>query len=91
MLFFPKNLPNNERVTFDARYYPAERVSGDFYNIFRLDENRIGLYIGRCFRARCPRRAMLTVFLNQSIEATKELEGGGRKILKPSRVLGEPL
>jgi sigma-B regulation protein RsbU (phosphoserine phosphatase) len=82
----PDKLPNNERVAFDAKYYPAERVSGDFYNIFRLDESRIGMYIGDVAGHGVP-AAMLTVFLNQSIKTTKELDENNFEILRPSKVL----
>lgn len=81
----PDKLPNNDKVTFEAKYYPAEKVSGDFYNIFSLDEKRIGMYIsdvcGHGVRA-----AMLTVFLNQSIKTIKESEGMF-EIISPSKVL----
>ena len=53
----PEKLPNNEQVSFYAEYYPAERVSGDFYNIFRLDEKKIGCisatFPGTGSRRRC--------------------------------------
>lgn len=82
----PQNLPNNEKVKFKAVYRPAERVSGDFYNIFRLDEHRIGMYIGDV-SGHGVSAAMLTIFLNQSIKATKELEGSRFEVINPSKVL----
>lgn len=82
----PVKLPNNEQAVFYAKYYPAERVSGDFYNIFRLDEDRIGMYIGDVSGHGVP-AAMLTVFLNQSIKTTKELGENKIEILRPSKVL----
>lgn len=82
----PDNLPNNDQVFFEAKYYPAERVSGDFYNIFRLDEHRIGMYIGDVSGHGVP-AAMLTVFLNQSIKPLKELEGNNFDVISPSKVL----
>jgi sigma-B regulation protein RsbU (phosphoserine phosphatase) len=82
----PEKLPNNELVTFDAKYYPAERVSGDFYNIFRLDDHRIGMYIGDVSGHGVP-AAMLTVFLNQSIKTIKELDGNRFEVINPSAVL----
>ncbi len=82
----PGKLPNNEQVSFEAKYYPAERVSGDFYNIFRLDEKNIGMYIGDVSGHGVP-AAMLTVFLNQSIKTIKELEGNRSEVINPSKVL----
>lgn len=82
----PDSLPSGDRVTFEARYYPAERVSGDFYNIFQLDEHRIGMYIGDVSGHGVP-AAMLTVFLNQSIKTTRELDGNRFEVIMPSKVL----
>jgi hypothetical protein len=42
----PKTMPDMPGTVFEARYFPAERVSGDFYNIFKLNETKIGIYIG---------------------------------------------
>ncbi len=82
----PGKLPNNEHVSFLAKYYPAERVSGDFYNIFKLDEKNIGMYIGDVSGHGVP-AAMLTVFLNQSIKTIKELDGSRFQIISPAQVL----
>ncbi len=82
----PGKLPNNEHVSFLAQYYPAERVSGDFYNIFKLDEKNIGMYIGDVSGHGVP-AAMLTVFLNQSIKTIKELDGNRFQIINPAQVL----
>ncbi|MDP4091984.1 MAG: MASE3 domain-containing protein [Bacillota bacterium] len=82
----PDRLPNSDEVAFEAKYYPAEKVSGDFYNIFRLDENRIGMYIGDVSGHGVP-AAMLTMFLSQSIKTVKELDGSKFEVLKPSKVL----
>ncbi|HEY9063066.1 MAG TPA: MASE3 domain-containing protein [Pseudobacteroides sp.] len=82
----PQSLPNNEKVNFKAVYYPAERVSGDFYNIFRLDDHRIGMYIGDV-SGHGVSAAMLTIFLNQSIKTTKELDGNRFDVIHPSKVL----
>lgn len=82
----PGKLPNSDQVMFEAKYYPAERVSGDFYNIFKLDEDRIGMYIGDVSGHGVP-AAMLTVFLNQSIKTVHELDGSRYEVIKPSKVL----
>lgn len=82
----PYKLPNNDQVAFEAKYYPAERVSGDFYNIFKLDDQRIGMYIGDVSGHGVP-AAMLTMFLSQSIKTIKELEGNRFEVIKPSKVL----
>lgn len=82
----PSVLPKEEEVSFSARYYPAETVGGDYYNIFKLDESHIALCIGDV-SGHGVSAAMLTVFLNQSITATKELDSNKVEIFSPSQVL----
>jgi len=40
----PKEFHAVPQIEFDARFYPSQYVSGDIYNIFRLDEKHVGLY-----------------------------------------------
>ena len=82
----PSVMPDTRDVTFNARYFPAERLSGDFYDIFRLDENHIGLYICDVSGHGVP-AAMLTVFLKQSIESRREIDLNSGNISLPSTVL----
>lgn len=44
MSLLPKDIVGVPGLTFSARFYPSQFVSGDIYNIFRLDENHIGVY-----------------------------------------------
>lgn len=42
----PDILPDTEQFGFGARILPARQVGGDFYDVFRLKGNRIGVLIG---------------------------------------------
>jgi serine phosphatase RsbU (regulator of sigma subunit) len=42
----PDVLPETEEFTFGARILPARQVGGDFYDVFELKDNRIGVLIG---------------------------------------------
>lgn len=42
----PDVLPDTEEFSFGARILPARQVGGDFYDIFELKDNRIGVLIG---------------------------------------------
>lgn len=44
MSLLPKELTGIPNVEFKARFYPSQFVSGDIYNVFRLDEFNIGVY-----------------------------------------------
>jgi len=84
----PQKLPDEKEVAFFARYFPAERVSGDFYSIFKIDEENIGFYIGDVSGHGVP-AAMLTVFLKQSVRYIKEGNLVVREVLQPSSVLND--
>jgi len=42
----PDELPQTEGVNFGAHMLPARQVGGDFYDVFVIDENQIGILIG---------------------------------------------
>ncbi len=44
MSLLPKDLTGVPEIMFCGRFLPSQYVSGDIYNIFRLDEHHVGLY-----------------------------------------------
>ena len=44
--FLPRQLPSVEGMEFITDYRPAYSVGGDFYDLFWLDHERIGVFIG---------------------------------------------
>jgi sigma-B regulation protein RsbU (phosphoserine phosphatase) len=40
----PREIPDLPTIEFAARFYPSLYVSGDIYNVFRLDEKHFGFY-----------------------------------------------
>jgi sigma-B regulation protein RsbU (phosphoserine phosphatase) len=42
----PQDLPMVPGYTFGAVMYPARMVGGDFYDVFTLDNNQVGLVVG---------------------------------------------
>jgi len=48
-------------------------VSGDFCNVFKIDNDNIGFYIGDVSGTVVP-AAMLTIFLNQTVKTLLEME-----------------
>lgn len=41
----PQSFPKNPKVAFAAKYKPATECSGDYYDVFELSHNRLGLAI----------------------------------------------
>jgi sigma-B regulation protein RsbU (phosphoserine phosphatase) len=84
----PGQMPDLEGVRFVARYVPCERIGGDFYNVFRIDENTVGFFIADVSGHGVP-SAMITVFLKQELSyyAKKMLKTGRYSVAKPKEVL----
>lgn len=84
----PEKMPNVEGVSFFARYIPCERIGGDFYNVFQIDENTLGFFIADVSGHGVP-SAMITVFLKQEIShhAKRVLRNGRYSVAKPREVL----
>ncbi len=81
----PSILPRNEYVAFSSGYVPAEKLSGDFYNVFRIDDERFGLCIGDV-SGHGVSAAMLSIFTFQKMQSLME-EMGGEGMAIPSLVL----
>ena len=64
--FLPARLPNSEHLRFSALFRPAEWVSGDIYDVRRLDETHIGFYIADAVGHSMP-AALLTIFIKQAM------------------------
>lgn len=81
----PARKVNFNKVTFLSEYFPCERLSGDFFDIYRLDEENIGMYVldvsGHGVSA-----ALMTMFCNNYIKSSEKLIMKYRG-LKPHRNL----
>lgn len=63
--FLPTRLPHAGNIRWAAMFRPAEWVSGDIYDIARLDEEHIGFYLADAVGHSMP-AALLTMFLKQA-------------------------
>ena len=83
--FLPKNLPQVGRVRFSVIYRPAGFVSGDLYDVMRLDETNVGVYMADAVGHGMP-AALLTMFLKQAL-VTKEILPTGYRLLTPGTAM----
>lgn len=83
--FLPENPPPVGPASFSVLYRPADFVSGDIYDIQRLDEDHVGIAIGDATGHGLP-AALLTVFVKRALRGT-ERTGGAQRILSPAEVL----
>lgn len=85
--FLPQELPNSDLLRWAVVYEPAEWVSGDLYDVRRLDEQHIGFYIADAVGHSMP-AALLTMFLKQAI-VMRETHGNQYRIHSPLEVIRE--
>lgn len=81
----PMNRLNFRNTTFVSEYFPCERLSGDFFDIYKLDDENVGRYVldvsGHGISA-----ALMTMFCNHFIKSSERLIKRYRG-LKPHRNL----
>ncbi len=84
--FLPKVLPRVGPARFNALFRPAGHVSGDFYDVFRLDEHHVGFYVADAVGHGVP-AALLSMFIRHTL-ATKQIGlGGGYRLIPPGETL----
>lgn len=80
--FLPKQLPQVGPVYFHTLFRPAGYVSGDLYDVMRLDERRVGFFLVDAVGHGMP-AALLTMFIKRAL-VTKEVTGKEYRLLEPS-------
>ena len=83
--FLPQTLPQLPRCRFSVHYHLCGRVGGDFYDVFRLDEHHVGLYVADAMGHGVP-ASLLTIFVKKGVRA-KEVFGKQYRLVPPDEVL----
>ncbi len=83
--FLPREVPSLHGVEFAALWRPTNYVSGDLYDIIRLDEDHVGVFIADAVGHGVP-AALMTMVISRSLN-TKEISGGSYRLVPPSEVL----
>jgi serine phosphatase RsbU (regulator of sigma subunit) len=83
--FLPTQLPDTEEVRWASIFIPAEWVSGDIYDVVRIDEQHIGFYVADVVGHGMP-AALLTIFLKQALVMRETYEKNYR-IFPPAEVI----
>ena len=84
--FLPRVMPQVGNVRFHTIYRPAGYVSGDLYDVCRLDEHHVGFWMTDAVGHGMP-AALLTMFIKNAF-VTKEIRAGGYRLLLPGETLG---
>lgn len=81
----PRETPEVHGVSFGSLWRPANYVSGDIFDIARLDEDRVGIFLADSVGHGVP-AALMTMVISRAL-VMKEVEGESCRILPPSEVL----
>ena len=68
----PPNKMSFKNVVFNSGYIPCEKLSGDFYDIYEIDKDNIGMYILDVTGHGVP-AALLTMFSINNIKSNERL------------------
>ena len=83
--FLPRTLPQVGPIHFHTLFRPAGYVSGDLFDVMRLDETHIGFFIVDAVGHGMP-AALLTMFIKRALQ-TKEIFPGGYRLLPPEQTM----
>ncbi len=85
--FLPRTLPETPGYKFASIFRPATWVSGDIYELGRLDENNIGFWLADVVGHGMP-AALLSIFVKQAL-VTKKISGHSYELVAPGAALAE--
>jgi sigma-B regulation protein RsbU (phosphoserine phosphatase) len=83
--FLPSHLPNGEQTQWATMFLPAEWVSGDIYDVARIDEQHIGFYLADAVGHSMP-SALLTIFIKQALVMRETIDHSYR-IFTPAEAM----
>jgi len=84
--FLPQSLPEVGKARFAVCYRPRSRIGGDFYDVLRLDEEHIGLYVADAMGRGLPASSLLSIFVKKCLQP-KEILGRSYRLVPPGEVL----
>jgi len=83
--FLPKDLRNTGPLHFETLYRPCTWVSGDIFDIFRLDERHFGFYLADAV-GHGVAAGLLTMYIKHAIRP-KRIYEHNYELVRPSEVL----
>ncbi|MCP4590627.1 MAG: serine/threonine-protein phosphatase [bacterium] len=83
--FLPRDLGTVNAVRFAPLYRPVTWVSGDIYDVFRIDETHVGFYVADAV-GHGMAASLLTMFIKHAV-IPKEITSSGYRIIEPDEVL----
>jgi len=84
--FLPDALPRIQELDFSVLYRPCGYVSGDIYDVVRLDEDRVGFFVADATGHGVP-AALMTMVLSRALPTTDTDEHGVTRVVPPSEAM----
>ncbi|NOX59149.1 MAG: SpoIIE family protein phosphatase [Planctomycetes bacterium] len=84
--FLPQTVDKVGRAHFATMYRPATFVSGDIYDIYRVDEEHIAIYVADAV-GHGMAASLLTMFIKNAV-TSKSMHDEGYTVLSPGETLG---
>lgn len=85
--FLPSSLPSTAEVEFRVLYRPAGYVSGDIYDVARLDDQHMGFFLADAVGHGVP-AALFTMYIKHALH-NKQVRGDDSQIVPPDEVLAQ--
>lgn len=83
--FLPRSLSQIGNLRFSAIFRPAHYVSGDLYDVRRIDESHVGVYLADAV-GHGTGAALLTMFMRNALQ-TKRIHSSGYELIAPSQTI----
>lgn len=83
--FLPRRFPEVPKLAFAGIFRPATWVSGDLYDVFRVDEHHIAFFVADAMGHGLA-AGLLTMFMRQAL-AAKQITGRDYRVIEPAEAL----
>ena len=90
-MLLPKEPPRLAGLDIDARYTPAQKVSGDFYDLFPLSETRLGVAVADVSGKGIPASLLMAMCRTNLRQIAPRHESPARALADVNRVLAEDM
>jgi len=90
-MLLPKAPPQIPGLDLDARYTPAQKVSGDFYDLFALPGNRLGVAVADVSGKGIPASLLMAMCRTDLRQIAPRHESPARTLAELNRTLGGDL
>lgn len=86
-MLLPKEFPKRPNLEIGAIYKPAQKVGGDLYDVFEIDENRIGFAIADVSGKGIPASLVMAICQNNLRHFSKQFSSPAKVLTEMNRAI----